>query len=454
MRRQFALMTTLFLIGSAMAGAQSWELRISENKRFLTKANGIPFFWLGDTAWELFHRLNREDTERYLENRRQKGFNVIQAVALAELDGLNTPNRYGEKPLLGNDPAKPNPKYFEHVDWVVNRAREKGLYIGLLPTWGRYVVKGSWEKTSEVIFNPQNARAYGRWIGARYKDTPNLVWILGGDRNPEGVVEVWRAMAEGIREGDGGKHLITFHPNGRGSSATLLHQEPWLDFNMIQSGHSAKNFANYDMIARDYGKTPLKPVLDGEPRYEDHPVNWKPQEQGWFDEVDVRQAAYWAVFAGAFGHTYGCHPIWQMASPDREKIGLARHNWTEVLDLPGAAQMQHLKTVIESRDFLSRVPDPNLLVNNPPEGPDHALAARGDGYIMVYSPSGKPVEVRPRGYRRGGAVRMWYVRWFNPRTGEWVEAKSMEAKEGLTLTPPGTPGRGNDWVAVLDAMSR
>jgi hypothetical protein len=314
MRRQFALMTTLFLTGSAVAGAQSWELRVSENKRFLTKANGIPFFWLGDTAWELFHRLNREDTERYLENRRQKGFNVIQAVALAELDGLNTPNRYGEKPLLGNDPAKPNPKYFEHVDWVVNRAREKGLYIGLLPTWGRYVVKGSWEKTSEVIFNPRNARAYGRWIGARYKDTPNLVWILGGDRNPEGVVEVWRAMAEGIREGDGGKHLITFHPNGRGSSATLLHQEPWLDFNMIQSGHSAKNFANYDMIARDYGKTPLKPVLDGEPRYEDHPVNWKPQEQGWFDEVDVRQAAYWAVFAGAFGHTYGCHPIWQMAS--------------------------------------------------------------------------------------------------------------------------------------------
>ena len=154
MRRQFALMTTLFLTGSAVAGAQDWELRVSENNRFLIKSNGIPFFWLGDTAWELFHRLNREDTERYLENRRQKGFTVIQAVALAELDGLNTPNRFGEKPLTANDPAKPNPKYFEHVDWVVNKAREKGLYVGLLPTWGRYVVKGSWEKTSEVIFNP------------------------------------------------------------------------------------------------------------------------------------------------------------------------------------------------------------------------------------------------------------------------------------------------------------
>jgi hypothetical protein len=96
--------------GSPLLPAQSWDLRVSENNRFLTHATGVPFLWLGDTAWELFHRLDREDAERYLENRRQKGFTVIQAVALAELDGLNTPNPYGERPLFDNDPPPPPPQ--------------------------------------------------------------------------------------------------------------------------------------------------------------------------------------------------------------------------------------------------------------------------------------------------------------------------------------------------------
>jgi hypothetical protein len=112
------------------------KIILSENKRFLVFEDGTPFFYLGDTAWELFHRLNKEETERYLENRREKGFTVIQAVVLAELDGLNTPNAEGEKPLIDNDPTKINEAYFQHVDWVIKKAEEKGLFIGLLPTWG------------------------------------------------------------------------------------------------------------------------------------------------------------------------------------------------------------------------------------------------------------------------------------------------------------------------------
>ncbi|MEL7586958.1 MAG: DUF4038 domain-containing protein, partial [Prolixibacteraceae bacterium] len=106
------------------------KLVVSENKRFLEFEDGTPFFWLGDTAWELFHRLSKDDAEKYLENRRAKGFTVIQAVILAELDGLRVPNMEGERPLIGNDPLKPNEKYFEHVDWVIKKAAEKGLFIG------------------------------------------------------------------------------------------------------------------------------------------------------------------------------------------------------------------------------------------------------------------------------------------------------------------------------------
>ena len=242
------------------------DLRVSDNHRFLVHADGTPFFYLGDTAWEIFHRLNREDTEKYLENRRQKGFNVIQSVALAEFDGLNAPNAFGEKPLTGNDPTTPNEAYFKHVDWVVNTARSKGLYIGMLPTWGDKVYP---RNNTPVIFNAENARVYGRFLGARYKDAPNIIWILGGDRPAPGVEAVWRAMAEGLKEGDGGRHLKTFHPNGRHSSGDWLHDEPWLDFNMLQSGHASKDFANYEMISKDYQRTPAKPVFDGEPRYDD-----------------------------------------------------------------------------------------------------------------------------------------------------------------------------------------
>ena len=77
------------------------RLIVSENNRFLIFEDGTPFFWLGDTAWELFHRLTKNEAEQYLKNRLEKGFTVIQAVILAELDGLNIPNTEGEKPLIG-----------------------------------------------------------------------------------------------------------------------------------------------------------------------------------------------------------------------------------------------------------------------------------------------------------------------------------------------------------------
>ncbi|MDX9754842.1 MAG: DUF4038 domain-containing protein, partial [bacterium] len=150
-------------------------LQVSANARFLQHQDGTPFFYLGDTAWELFHRLNREEADRYLANRREKGFTVIQAVVLAELDGLNTPNAYGEKPLHDNDPARPNEAYFQHVDSIVQQAKENGLFIGMLPTWGDKVTKawgaGPVSFTNETL---DAALADGKFLGKRYKDDPNI----------------------------------------------------------------------------------------------------------------------------------------------------------------------------------------------------------------------------------------------------------------------------------------
>ena len=145
------------------------RLQVSRDGHFLETASGRPFFWLGDTAWELFHRLKREEVAQYLDHRQAKRFNLIQAVALAEFDGLTLPNVYGDLPLLGLDPTRPNPAYFDFVDEVIRAAADRGLYLGLLPTWGDKVTP-MWG-TGPAVFTPENARIYGRWLGQRYRET-------------------------------------------------------------------------------------------------------------------------------------------------------------------------------------------------------------------------------------------------------------------------------------------
>lgn len=430
------------------------QLRVSDNKRFLVKADGTPFFWLGDTAWELFHRLNREEAEKYLKNRADKGFTVIQAVALAELNGLHDPNPYGEIPLENDDPTKPREAYFQHVDFIVNKAADLGLYIGLLPTWGDKVFKDRWGVGPE-IFNADNARVYGKWIGNRYKDKKNIIWILGGDRNPrnEADVAIWRAMAAGIEEGVGGsdKAIITFHPQPtgleEGGSSRWFHKDEWLDFNMFQTGHCRENNV-WDRVQVVYNRTPVKPVFDGEPLYEDHPVCFNAKDLGTSSPYDVRKHAYLDVFAGAFGHTYGCHDVWQMYAPHRTPVNGPHHPWYIAIDLPGASQMKYLRNLIESRPMLDRVPDQSLIVNTMGAN-DRIQSTRGKDYLFVYSAQGKPITVN-MGKIAGNDVAAF---WYNPKNGETKDDRRLPNKGQQTFTPPSS-GYGHDWVLVIDDAAK
>ena len=425
------------------------NLRVSATKRFLEYEDGRPFFYLGDTAWELFHRLNREEADQYLANRAAKGFTVIQAVVLAELDGLNTPNPYGDLPLLGNDPAQPNEAYFRHVDYIVSRAEDLGLFIGMLPTWGdKWQLKGG---AGPLIFNPENAAVYGRWLGERYKDKP-IIWMLGGDRNIETERErtIMQAMANGLRQGDGGAGLITFHPRGPGRSSDYFHMEDWLDFNMVQSSHAAHDFDNGLFMDHDYALTPLKPTLDGEPRYEHIPVGFylsTVNRNDRFTDSDARQAAYWPLLAGACGHTYGNNNVWQMWQPGRKPVISASVPWHEALDHPGAFQMGHLRRLFESRPFQKLVPDQTIIVDGPGHGGAKIRAARAkDGsFAFIYSPHGEAFTVR-LDIIQGGAMKEW---WFDPRYGTADTIHSGGNSGIRTFTPP-TSGRGNDWLLVLD----
>jgi hypothetical protein len=442
-----------------MRNIKTQLLKVSANKRFLVREDGSPFFWLADTAWELFHKLDREEAEIYLKNRAHKGFNVIQAVALAEQDGLDTGNAYGRKPLLKNskgvyDPRLPdetigengdNYDYWKHVDYIVDLAALYGVYIAFLPTWGDKFYK-LWGIGPE-IFDADNARAYGEWLGNRYRDKSNIIWVLGGDRNlPEAKhFAVIENMAKGIKKGDGSRHLITFHPRGGQSSAYHFPEADWLDFIMIQSGHGYQNHPNYNHITSEYDRQPVKPVLDGEPRYEDIAIHFKP-ENGYFDDADIRQAAYWAVLAGAFGHTYGHNSVWIMNKKPADDIYIM--NWKTALMRPGSSQMQYLKQLIESRPFFERIPDQDLIAENYP-GANHLQAARGDSYCFVYTPNGLPIKVN-MGRISGETINAF---WYSPRNGDSIFIGVVQNNGTAEFTPP-TSGRGNDWILVLDDASQ
>ena len=442
-------MPLLFVLSLRAWSAPMPELRVSHNHRYLETADGQPFFYLGDTAWELFHRLTLDEAESYLKDRAAKGFAVIQAVVLAEFGGLTIPNANGHLPLIDLDPTKPNEDYFRDVDAVVDLANSLGLYVGLLPTWGDKVNQ-RWGQ-GPVVFNPENARVYGEFLGRRYRDK-GIVWINGGDRIPETdeQAKVFRQLAAGLQAGDGGRHLLTYHPMGGNSSSKYYHSDDWLDFDMMQSGHSHHDRPNYKMVRHDLALQPPKPTLDGEPCYEDHPVNWKP-ENGWFDDWDVRKTAYWGVFAGAAGTTYGCHDIWQFWTPSRKPVSSARTDWHEAIALPGSTQVGYLKRLMLSRPYLERAPDPSLLVNDHGDGPAHCEATRAaDGsYAMVYTASGEPIELDLTKLS-GTTLQVW---WFDPRTGEAAKASPIKRSGKQTFTPP-TTGEKCDWVLVLDDVAK
>lgn len=429
------------------------KIQISENGRFLQTESNSPFFWLGDTAWELFHRLTLEEAERYLENRRRKGMNIIQAVALAEFDGIRTPNVYGDLPLVDEDPTCPNEAYFRFMDAVIDKAAKKGLYVGLLPTWGDKVIP-MWG-VGPALFTSENAFVYGRWLGARYRDYSNILWILGGDRPAQHEQHdfrpIWRAMAAGIDKGTGGQSFKTYHPWGGHSSSEELHGESWLDMNMMQSGHGGgRSVPVWEMIERDYALTPVKPTLDGEPNYEDHPINpwpaWNPAN-GYYRDHDVRQQCYRSVFAGGCGVTYGHHAIWQFCGVRHPPINHADRPWTDALNRPGAMQIGYLRKLMESRPYFNRIPDQSILLDNPTERDSHMRATRdaAGSYALVYTPLVQPITVTLE-WVADAQVQGW---WFNPRSGAAASIGVFAARGAITFHPPVD---GPDWVLVLDAV--
>jgi hypothetical protein len=424
------------------------RLKVHESKKYLMWDDGSPFYYLADTAWELAHKLNKDEMEHYMSVRKEQGFNVLQVVALAEFDGVRTPNAYGHYPFgrkgetfeVGNiEDGKPN--FWTDLDAVIQLAQEKDMLIGLLPTWGdKFNQKHG---LGPEIFDVDIAYRYGRWLGERYREQWNLIWILGGDRPLE--TEVHRAiidsMAAGLREGDNNMHLMTFHPSGAASSVDFVASRDYIDFHSIQSGHGMECYDSWELL-RSTRRKEDKPILDMESRYERFPACFQIDYGYEWDASDIRQNNYWNMMEGVLGHTYGHRAVWCF---NENKSVENPYFWQEALTENGANEMKYLEKLRLSRPYFEFRNGDELIIGQS-SGSGHQCCGRGNNYAFFYTPLGLPIYTDLTSF---GNVN-FKASWFNPRNGEERSFAFVTSKEKLFVPP--SSGKGNDWILILDNM--
>ncbi len=428
------------------------RVAVHPENRFLMYEDGTPFFWLGDTAWQMIHRHTLASARIYMTDRAMKGFNVLQTVCLAEHGGLSSPNANGDWAFLDEEYTQPNDKYFDHIEALVDLADSLGITIGLLPTWGdKFNLK--WGPGPVIFDTEEKAENYGKYVGKRFGQKKNIIWILGGDRPADGCEHIVRAMARGIAIGISGKEdystcLMTYHPWGGTSCSKWFTDEPWLDFYMQQNGHPY-DVPLWDRILADYNHTePTRPVLDGEPLYDEHAIDFDMKKNGVSTDYHTRRYFYHEVFSGACGHTFGSTGVWQVYDPDKYKpAGDVFTRWEESLGRIASYQMGYGKELMLSRPYFTRIPDQSMLL----EAYDHldritATRDRDRTYAFIYTERGKPIQVDLTTIGKGEEVTVW---WFDVRSGRSIPLGNFKRVESAVFTPR-TQGAGNDWVLVID----
>jgi hypothetical protein len=254
-------------------------------------------------------------------------------------------------------------------------------------------------------------------------------------------------MARGIAIGRSGSEdyaqlLMSYHTSGPGSTAWFWNNEPWMDFHALQSGHG-RWAINWLMVAHAHTMKPTLPVIDLESSYPDF-RHGNPATVATDD--DARRAGYWAVFAGAAGHTYGHHSIWQMHSPKYPGIAGPKKYWYDALNAPSSAQMGHLRKLMESHSFSELQPDLTLLAFEQTTPWEMCLALRGKDCALVFTPTGRTLDIQ-FGKLTGSKLT---AAWFQPRSGERTANGEFDNTSRRTFDPPGEEQMGNDWVLILE----
>ena len=414
------------------------KLRVSDDGRFLVRTDGSPFVWIGDTNW-FFAKLPPDQITKILDQRKAQGFTVMQISCREKLY-----NGSGPGPITA-----PNEQWWSYLDWYVEECAQRELYVGLTLGWFQVAKKN----------NPEDLFEFGRWVGDRYRDQDHIIWMTLGEagghlRNEKISQKKLKALTDGIRAGDTGNKLLTIHADyQRGTS--LGPEASWCDFNNWQTSQwccpddlprkEPKGWKVWDAIHYDYEKLydgNPKPTLDAEAWYENN------KDFCGATEYTIRRRAYFTLFAGACGHSYGAGGVWDglIEADSCSKPAI------EALDYPGIQSISHLSALLHllGNHFLSFIPDQSLITSaNSADYDRHLQAVRskfGD-FALIYSAADDSYQIEVPGFNK---KTQWYC-WYNPRTHAFLPRQKLKAdsQESLTFDPPGNKGPGSDWILML-----
>src|SRR3569833_3282844 len=298
-------------------------------------------------------------------------------------------------PWADNNPLTPNEAFFTRMDAIVRAAQEEHLLLLI----GVYHLDDI--KTNRITL--ANVVEWARWLAHRYKDAPNVIWTMYSSLDSSAFPMV-RAAVKGLRQGEAGTHLVTLHPEEVAGSSSVVEAD--LSFNTFQSLTSGD--LNYQFAQADHARTPTKPVVNGEARYE---------ADGGTTAFDVRCSVCLSYLAGA-AFSYGHIKNW--TSP---------RSWREWGHSPGAMQIAVIGSFLRSLTWWKLTPDRSILI----QGNGFAARSAQGEWILAYLPRSTPVTVSLSPVTSSKTV---LISWVNPLNGERNDVGQYPTSARPHLTPP------------------
>jgi hypothetical protein len=424
-------------LGALLTGALVWAsagaspLEVSSDGRHLVNALGSPFLLTGDSAWSLFAQPTLLEAEAYLQDRADHGFNLVVSSLIEHKFTINPPLTVdGIAPFTGAPFATPNEAYFARADQLIDYADGLGIVLLLGPVYvGYQCTDEGWCVEIEAA-SLTDMRTWGQFLGERYADRDNIIWLIGGDADPTPIAGELREVVAGIRDYDS-RTLISAFNHRETQAITYWPGETWIQVNNVFAARTAL----YQYTQACYEVSPPLPFFLIEGFYENEYSATLQQ---------IRSQAYWTVLTGGIGAIFGNCPLWHFGySSDWCSLT----NWQDQLAAPGADQMTHFRALFESRRWAELVPDRDntvLIAGAGTAGADDyvlAAAAADSSSIIAYVPTPRALTFDTAGLG-SGAVRAW---WYDPSQG--TASLIGDYPGGIVEIGPALAG---DQVLVLD----
>jgi hypothetical protein len=425
----------------------AYPVKVSANNRYLVDQNNRPFMIVGDSPHSLIGRMSKPDAEFYMANRARYGINTLWVELLCNdntacnADGTTFD---GIPPfIVAGDISTPNPAYFHRVDDILNIAAEHGITI-LLDA----IETAGWLATFKAN-GVEKATAFGKYLGNRYKNVPNIIWMYGNDfqtwADPDDDALVL-ALARGIKNTDP-NHISTTELNYLTSgSLDDARWDPLIELDGVYT-----YYPTYAQVLKEYNRSNFRPVFMEEANYEfEHNFN-----AGGGAPANLRRQEYWTMLSGATGQLYGSTYTWRLPNG-----WLTR--WRSKLDTVGVVQLSYMKALFALRKWYDLIPDqrhtlvtdgygtPAPLGTGAVTTDTYATAARtADGTLaIVYMPTIRTITVDMS--QLAGPTS---ARWYDPTTARYanVTVSPVMNSGHKQFIPPGKNGDGDgDWVLVLE----